>query len=74
MSANLIKLTNCSIITNENWEDKKQKLKLQFPNLSDTDLTFDESKISEMIDNIHTKVGNIIGKTKEELHKFIESL
>ena len=58
----------------ENWEMKKNKLKAKFPHLTDPDLEYDEGKVEEFIDKLHSKIGNTIGKTKEGLHKFIESL
>jgi len=53
---------------------KKNKLKAKFPHLTDPDLEYDEGKVEEFIDKLHSKIGNTIGKTKEGLHKFIESL
>ena len=56
------------------WEVKKAKLKEKFPLLTDSDLKYEEGKMEEMIDKIHTKIGNTIDKTKEGLHKIIEAI
>lgn len=61
-------------INKENWETKKLKLKEKFPDLLDSDLEFEEGKEDGLIERIHSKIGNAIGKTKEGLHKFIEAL
>ncbi len=74
MSSKLSKQVNSSTINKENWQDKKKKLKIQFPHLSDADLSFHEDKIADMINLLHSKIGKTIGKTKEGLHKFIEAL
>ena len=74
MSSKLSKQVNSSTINKENWQDKKKKLKIQFPYLSDADLSFHEDKIADMINLLHSKIGKTIGKTKEGLHKFIEAL
>jgi uncharacterized protein YjbJ (UPF0337 family) len=70
-------MTNTESKTNinkENWHEKKCKLKEMFPHLTDPDLDFEEGKLEEMIDKIHSKIGKTIGKTKEGLHKFIDGL
>lgn len=74
MSSKLSKHVSDSKITKENWADKKRKLKEQFPHLSDTDLSFHENKVVDMINKIHSKIGKALGKTKDGLHKFIEAL
>ena len=53
-----------------NWNELKGKLKQQFAVLTDNDLMFEEGKKDEMLGKIQIK----IGKSKEELHKIIESL
>jgi uncharacterized protein YjbJ (UPF0337 family) len=53
-----------------NWNEFKGKLKQQFAVLTDNDLMYDEGKKDEMLGKIQIKVG----KSKEELHKIIESL
>lgn len=58
----------------EIWEAKKQKLREQFPELTDEDLSLEEGKEDGLMERIHTKIGGAIGKTKEGLHKFIEAL
>lgn len=58
----------------EIWEDKKLKLKEKFPELTDDDLYLEEGKEEGMLEKIHSKIGDAIGKTKEGLHKFIEAL
>lgn len=74
MSSKLANQVKSSTITKENWQEKKKQLKAQFPHLSDTDLSFHEDKIEELINKLHTKIGKVLGKTKEGLHKYIESL
>jgi hypothetical protein len=74
MSSKLAKHLDSSLINKDNWGEKKRKLKLQFPHLSDTDLSFSEGKIEDMINKLHAKIGKTLGKTKESLHKFIEAL
>ena len=53
-----------------NWEEQKGKLKQKFAKLTDDDLLYDEGKKDEMFGKLET----ILGKTKEELHKIIDSL
>jgi len=52
------------------WNDKKEKLKKKFKNLTDKDLSFNESNEKEMIEI----VGNKLGKSKQELLKIIITL
>lgn len=52
------------------WNDKKEKLKKKFKNLTDKDLNFNQGKEKEMIEI----VGNKLGKTKQELLKIIIAL
>jgi uncharacterized protein YjbJ (UPF0337 family) len=58
----------------ENWELKKQKLREKFPELTDEDLNFEDGKEDGLFERIHSKIGDAIGKTKDGLHKFINSL
>lgn len=53
-----------------NWNELKGKLKQQFAVLTDNDLMFEEGKKDEMLGKIQIK----LGKSKEELHKIMESL
>jgi uncharacterized protein YjbJ (UPF0337 family) len=53
-----------------NWNEQKGKLKQKFATLTDNDLLFLDGKKDEMIGKLQVK----LGKTKEELHKIIESL
>jgi len=53
-----------------NWNEQKRKLKQKFATLTDNDLLFLDGKKDEMIGKLQVK----LGKTKEELHKIIESL
>ncbi len=52
------------------WDEQKGKLKQKFAELTDDDLLFIEGKKDEMLGKLQIK----LGKTKEELHKIIESL
>lgn len=56
--------------TRGNWNDQKNKLKRQFPVLTDEDLQFEADEEEEMFEKIQIK----IGKTKEELLRIIASL
>jgi len=62
-------MTNLSEIKG-NWNEQKGKLKQKFAMLTDNDLMFEEGKKDEMIGRLQLK----LGKTKEELHKIIETL
>lgn len=53
-----------------NWDEQKGKLKQKFAILTDNDLMFEEGKKEEMLGKLEIK----LGKTKEELHKIIETL
>ena len=53
-----------------NWTDQKAKLIARFSILTDADLHYENGKKDEMLNKIQNK----LGKTKEELHKIIESL
>ena len=58
----------------DNWQEIKSKLKANFPHLTEPDLDYEEGKLEEFIDNLSTKIGKTISKTKDGLHKFIDSL
>lgn len=53
-----------------NWNETKGKLKQKFALLTDSDVLYEEGKKDEMLGKLQIK----LGKTKEELHKIIESL
>ena len=53
-----------------NWNEQKGKLKQKFASLTEDDLMFEEGKEEEMYGKLQIK----LGKTKEELHKFINGL
>jgi len=53
-----------------NWNEQKGLLKQKFAMLTDDDLLFAEGKKEEMLGRLQIK----LGKSKEELHKIIESL
>ncbi len=50
-----------------NWNIAKGKLKQEFAELTDDDLTYEEGKEDEMLGRIQNK----IGKTKEEIKEFL---
>jgi len=52
------------------WNEKKEKLKLKYPDITDEDLLFYEGKEQEMIEMLGYK----LGKTKEELVDIISML
>lgn len=53
-----------------NWNQIKGKLKQQYADLSDDDLTYVEGKEDELIGRIQEKTG----KTKEEVKNYIDSI
>ncbi len=53
-----------------NWNEKKGKLKQKYAFLTENDLMFEVGKEEEMYVRLQVK----LGKTKEELHKFINRL
>jgi uncharacterized protein YjbJ (UPF0337 family) len=52
------------------WNIQKAKLKQKYADLTDDDLMYNEGKKDEMLGKLQVK----LGKTKEELAKFLESL
>ena len=52
------------------WNEKKEKLRKNYPNLTDKDLSFREGKEKEMIELLGYK----LGKTKLELLNIITSV
>ena len=52
------------------WNEIKGKLKQQFGNLTDNDLTFAEGKEDELLGRLQKK----LGKSREELRGMIEKL
>lgn len=53
-----------------NWNEIKGKVKQKYADLTDDDLLFEEGKDDELLGRIQKK----IGKTKEEVKTWIESL
>ncbi|MEO6733799.1 MAG: CsbD family protein [Ferruginibacter sp.] len=53
-----------------NWNDLKGKAKQQYADLTDDDLLYEEGKDDELMGRLQKK----IGKTKEEIKDWIESL
>ena len=53
-----------------NWNEQKGKLKQKFAVLTDNDLMYEEGKRDEMFGKLQIK----LGKTREELHKIVDSL
>ena len=52
------------------WDEKKEKLKQRFPNITDEDLRYREGKEKEMIEML----GNKLGKSKQELLNIIVAI
>jgi len=52
------------------WEQKKEKLKEKFPNITEEDLRYREGKEKEMIEML----GNKLGKSKQELLNIIVAI
>jgi len=55
---------------NGSWNEVKGKMKQQYANLTDDDLLYQEGKEDELLGRIQKK----IGKSKEEVKSWIESL
>ena len=53
-----------------NWNEQKGKLKQKFGFLTDNDLMFEEGREDEMLGRLQIK----LGKTKDDLRKFIAEL
>tara|TARA_R110000868_G_scaffold259361_5_gene517352 strand:- start:123509 stop:123694 length:186 start_codon:yes stop_codon:yes gene_type:complete len=53
-----------------NWNQLKGKLKQQYSELTDDDLTFQEGKEDELFGRLQTK----LGKTKDEIREIVASL
>lgn len=52
------------------WNEIKGKIKMKYANLTDDDLTFTEGKSDELLGRLQKK----IGKSKEEIKQWVESL
>ena len=52
------------------WEQKKEKLKQKFPNITEEDLLYQEGKEKEMIEVLGYK----LGKSKQELLNIIVAI
>jgi uncharacterized protein YjbJ (UPF0337 family) len=53
-----------------NWNELKGKLKQQYSNLTDNDLTYTEGKEEEL----YGKLQQRLGKTKDQVHEMIQKL
>lgn len=53
-----------------NWNELKGKIKQQYGELTDDDLTYEEGKDDELVGRIQKK----IGKTKDQVIEWIQSL
>ncbi len=51
-----------------NWNEMKGKLKQQYGNLTDNDLTYTEGKEDEL----YGKLQQRLGKTKDQVHEMIQ--
>jgi uncharacterized protein YjbJ (UPF0337 family) len=52
-----------------NWNNQRAKLKQKFPNITDSDLLYEQGKKDEMLERIQIK----LGKTKEELNEILNA-
>lgn len=52
------------------WNEKKEKLKQDYPTITDNDLLFQEGKEKEMLEMLGYK----LGKSKEELRNIIDTI
>ena len=57
-------------IQKSKWEEQKDKLRSRFPELTDEDLNFDQTKEDEMLGKLYDK----LNKTVDELRLIMESL
>jgi uncharacterized protein YjbJ (UPF0337 family) len=55
---------------NGSWNEVKGKIKQEYGDLTDDDLTYEDGKDDELLGKLQNKVG----KTKEELKAWIERL
>jgi hypothetical protein len=55
---------------NLKWEAQKDKLRLKFPQITDDDLDFDQTKKQEMFTNLQLK----LGRTARELQVIVDTL
>lgn len=53
-----------------NWNEVAGKLKQQYANLTDDDLLYAEGKEEELLGRLQIK----LGKTKDEVKKFLENI
>jgi uncharacterized protein YjbJ (UPF0337 family) len=53
-----------------NWNEIKGKLKQEYANLTDNDLQYQEGKEEELMGKLQQK----LGKTKEEIKNWVDSL
>lgn len=53
-----------------NWNQIKGKLKQEYADITDNDLTYEEGKEDELIGRLQTKMG----KTKEQVKDWIDSI
>ena len=54
----------------KNWHDTKEKLKVKFSRLTDSDLLFVEGKQEDIVKKLQIK----LGKSKEEILKIISTI
>lgn len=53
-----------------NWNQIKGKLKQEYADITDDDLTYEEGKEDELIGRLQTKMG----KTKDQVKRWIDSI
>ena len=74
LASTLYLLTKLTKMSNLNlkgsWNELKGKLKQQYGNLTDDDLTYNEGKDDELLGNLQRK----LGKTKEELENTLSQM
>jgi len=52
------------------WNEKKEKLRLKYPNITEEDLSYYQGKEKEMMEML----GHKLGKTKEEVRNILVAL
>ncbi len=72
MTTTILKKEKGTPINKELWEEKKNKLKEKYSEMIDTDIVFEEENDDGLLEKINTKIGDVIGKTKKRMHKFIK--
>ena len=63
-----------SSINENNWQSKKHKLMKRFAYLTERDLDLRDGRMNDLVDRIHFLIGKPIGKNREGIQRYLESL